>query len=122
MVLQILYVVGNTILPPKYYTHVVVAVVGIMTAYAFSQGCKTDRERDLHGRTILITAASISKLHHLAVLLIPHLSSGCLHPERLNPLNIPGSARRTRHSSHTRASRYGCSRLVGVFTPQHDFQ
>ena len=58
MVLKILYAVGSTILPEKYYTHVVLAVVAVIVLHAFAQGRKTSRERDLHGRTILITAAS----------------------------------------------------------------
>ena len=62
MVLKILYAVGTTILPSQYYTHVVVAVVGIITVYTFAQGRKTSRERDLHGRTILITVASRSNI------------------------------------------------------------
>ncbi|KAI0263823.1 hypothetical protein BC834DRAFT_295657 [Gloeopeniophorella convolvens] len=57
MVLKILYAVGSTILPAEYYTHVVVAIIGIVTIYTLSQGAKTNRERDLHGRTILITGA-----------------------------------------------------------------
>ncbi|KAI0002234.1 hypothetical protein BJV74DRAFT_817993 [Russula compacta] len=57
MVLKILYAVGTAILPSKYYTHAIVAVVGIVTIYTFAQGRKTNRERDLHGRTILITGA-----------------------------------------------------------------
>jgi hypothetical protein len=58
MVLKVLYVVGSTILPEKYYTHAVLAVIAVITLYTFAQGRKTNRERDLHGRTILITAAS----------------------------------------------------------------
>jgi uncharacterized membrane protein YuzA (DUF378 family) len=57
MVLKILYAVGTAVLPSEYYTHLAVAVVGIVTVYAFAQGRKTSRERDLHGRTILITVA-----------------------------------------------------------------
>ena len=58
MVLKILYAVGSTILPEKYYTHIVLAVVAVITLYTVAQGRKTSRERDLHGRTILITAGS----------------------------------------------------------------
>ena len=58
MVLKILYAIGTAILPSEhYYTHLAVAAVGIATVYAFAQGRKTSRERDLHGRTILITVA-----------------------------------------------------------------
>jgi hypothetical protein len=83
MVLKILYAVGSTILPVKYYTHAVLAVIGIVTIYIFSQGRKTNRERDLHGRTILITVASISTcisshdwLTQLACLREPSLRTG----------------------------------------------
>jgi hypothetical protein len=58
MVLKILHAVGSIILPEKYYTHAVLAVVAVITLYTFAQGRKTSRERDLHGRTILITAGS----------------------------------------------------------------
>jgi hypothetical protein len=64
-VLNILYAVGSTILPAEYYTHAILAVVGIITIYTFAQGRKTNRERDLHGRTILITVASRLNLHFL---------------------------------------------------------
>ncbi|KAI0282877.1 hypothetical protein BGY98DRAFT_954054 [Russula aff. rugulosa BPL654] len=58
MVLKILYAIGTAVLPSEhYYTHLAVAAVGIATVYAFAQGRKTSRERDLHGRTILITGA-----------------------------------------------------------------
>ena len=58
MVLKILYAVGTTILPSEYYTHIALAVVGIVTVHTFAQGRKTSRERVLHGRTILITVQS----------------------------------------------------------------
>jgi hypothetical protein len=67
-VLKILYAVGTTILPAEYYTYAVLAVVGIVTIYTFAQGRKTNRERDLHGRTILITVASHLNRHFLTSL------------------------------------------------------
>ncbi|KAI9465245.1 hypothetical protein BJY52DRAFT_1245987 [Lactarius psammicola] len=57
MVLKIFYAVGSTILPEKYYTHAVLVIVAVITVFTFAQGRKTNRERDLHGRTILITGA-----------------------------------------------------------------
>ncbi|KAH9006199.1 hypothetical protein EDB86DRAFT_2872290 [Lactarius hatsudake] len=57
MVLKILYAVGSIILPQKYYTHAFLTVVAAITVYTLAQGRKTNRERDLHGRTILITGA-----------------------------------------------------------------
>jgi len=63
MVLKILYAVGSSILPTKYLPHLVAAILGVVIAYALAQGRYTTRERDLHGRTILITVA-----YHLDVL------------------------------------------------------
>ncbi|KAI0061198.1 hypothetical protein BV25DRAFT_1827074 [Artomyces pyxidatus] len=57
MVLKILATIGPSILPSQYYTHVVLAVIGIVTIHTYAQGRKTTRERDLHGRTILVTGA-----------------------------------------------------------------
>lgn len=57
MVLKILATVGDAILPSKYYTHAVLAVIGLITIYTYAQGRQTTRERDLHGRTILVTVA-----------------------------------------------------------------
>lgn len=41
--------------PRKYGVHVVTGVVGVIIARALSQGRRTNRERDLHARTILVT-------------------------------------------------------------------
>ncbi|KAI0046462.1 hypothetical protein FA95DRAFT_1560111 [Auriscalpium vulgare] len=57
MVLKILAVVGETILPSKYDAHAVLAILTLVTIYTYAQGRKTTRERDLHGRTVLITGA-----------------------------------------------------------------
>ncbi|TFY75725.1 hypothetical protein EWM64_g8283, partial [Hericium alpestre] len=57
MVLKILYNVGPSVLPSKYYTHAVLALVTLVTIYTYAQGRKTNRERDLHGRTIIVTGA-----------------------------------------------------------------
>ena len=85
--LKILYAVGTTILPSDYYTHLALAVVGIVTVYTFAQGRKTSRERVLHGRTILITVASHIQRSHLSVRLTPLLSQGAFTPNGLTLLN-----------------------------------
>lgn len=55
MVVEAAYTVSTHILPPQYYPHAAVtAVLGLIT-YAFAQGRTTNRERDLHARTILVT-------------------------------------------------------------------
>ncbi|THH32442.1 hypothetical protein EUX98_g1714 [Antrodiella citrinella] len=55
MVLAAAYTLSTRVLPPKYYPHAaVVAATGVI-AYAFAQGRMTNRERDLHTRTILVT-------------------------------------------------------------------
>jgi hypothetical protein len=101
-VLKILYAVGTTILPSEYYTHLVVAVVGI-TVYTFAQGCKTSRERDLHGRTILITAAFYFNVNVSHFLADATLFSGSIHSEWVNPVKLPSPAWRIRHSPHLRS-------------------
>jgi hypothetical protein len=58
MALEILSAVGTAILPSAYYTHLSLAVVGIVTVHTFRQGSKTHREEVLHGRTILVTVVS----------------------------------------------------------------
>ena len=55
MVLQVVFNVATFIFRPGYYTHAVAIIVAFLVAYAFSQGRTTNRERDLHARTILIT-------------------------------------------------------------------
>ena len=55
MVLKIAYAAVTSVLTPNHYTHVVLALVAIYALYTYSQGRKTTRERDLHGRTIILT-------------------------------------------------------------------
>lgn len=58
MPLKAAYWLLNAVLLPKYYTHALFAVAALVTLYTYAQGRKTNRERDLHARTILITVAS----------------------------------------------------------------
>lgn len=55
MVLQVVYTISSYVLPSGYYIHAAVGVATLVVTYAFSQGRVTDRERDLHARTILMT-------------------------------------------------------------------
>ncbi|ETW74702.1 hypothetical protein HETIRDRAFT_447059 [Heterobasidion irregulare TC 32-1] len=57
MVLKIAHATLTSILPSKYYTHAVLVIVAIITIHAYAQGRKTNRERDLHGRSIIVTGA-----------------------------------------------------------------
>ena len=59
MVLRIAEVVASALLPRDYWIHVVLLVVGLAAIRAFAQGRKTTRERDLHGRVILVTVRSV---------------------------------------------------------------
>lgn len=63
MVLKAAHALLNAVLPPKYYTHALIAVAVLVSVYTYAQGRKTNRERDLHARTILITVASLSSLY-----------------------------------------------------------
>jgi len=56
MVLKILgAAVSSTFFPTQYVVHIVVAIVTILALRAFSQGRRTNRERDLHARIVLVT-------------------------------------------------------------------
>ena len=60
MVLQAAYTLVTYVLPSGYYWHIgISAAVGLIT-YAFAQGRTTNRERDLHARTILVTVCPLS--------------------------------------------------------------
>ncbi|KAI6124646.1 hypothetical protein EV401DRAFT_2055836 [Pisolithus croceorrhizus] len=55
MVLKMLGAAVNTLLPPKYYVHACLAVLLIVIFHAFAQGRRTNRERDMHARVVLVT-------------------------------------------------------------------
>ena len=55
MVLKIAHAAATSVLDPGYYTPVIVAALAVYALYTYSQGRKTSRERDLHGRTIILT-------------------------------------------------------------------
>lgn len=59
MVLQVVFNAASFIFRPGYYTYGIGAIVLFLFTYAFSQGRTTNRERDLHARTILITVRLI---------------------------------------------------------------
>lgn len=42
-------------IPSAYYVYILVAVLTLVVTHAISQGRKTNRERDLHARIILVT-------------------------------------------------------------------
>ena len=58
MVLKIVEAFASSFLPTQYIVHIVVGIVIILTLRAVSQGRRTTRERDLHGRTVLITVST----------------------------------------------------------------
>ncbi|KAG6901751.1 hypothetical protein C0995_008316 [Termitomyces sp. Mi166 len=55
MVLKIAGAAYTAFFPTQYAVHVVIGLVTVLVLRAFSQGRKTNRERDLHGRKILVT-------------------------------------------------------------------
>ncbi|KAF7797126.1 hypothetical protein EIP86_008318 [Pleurotus ostreatoroseus] len=55
MVLQLFFKAANYVFESKYFYHGVIAIIALVITYAFSQGRTTNRERDLHARTIVIT-------------------------------------------------------------------
>lgn len=55
MVLQAAYTFVNHALPSGYYWHICGTLAAGVVTYAFAQGRTTNRDRDLHARTILVT-------------------------------------------------------------------
>lgn len=55
MVLQIVGSAFNAFFPTKYTYHIVLGILVVLVLRVFSQGRATNRERDLHGRKIIIT-------------------------------------------------------------------
>jgi hypothetical protein len=56
MVLGLLAVVyDSTYIPSRYITHIIAGAIIALFFRAYSQGRKTDRERDLHARYVLVT-------------------------------------------------------------------
>lgn len=58
MVLRILEVAAQALWPAKYTTHIIVGLVTLYVMRTFSQGRRTNRERDLHARKVLVTVSS----------------------------------------------------------------
>lgn len=58
--LDILY----SAIPSKYYLYILVAILILAIIHAFAQGRRTDRERDLHARVILVTVRKTCSLNH----------------------------------------------------------
>jgi hypothetical protein len=90
-----------------------------------AQGRKTNREKGLHGRTILITAA----FHFNIVVSLfgdTTLFSGGIHPEFewINPVKLPSPVHRA-HTSYLSSLTLQIQALlqhVGICTPQYHFQ
>lgn len=48
----------SDIIPSNYYVHILLGLLTLTVIWAFGQGRSTDRERDLHARTILVTVST----------------------------------------------------------------
>ncbi|KAK7054803.1 hypothetical protein VNI00_003266 [Paramarasmius palmivorus] len=84
MVLHVLASVTTKYFPTQYTVHIVVAVASIYALYAFSQGRKTNRERDLHARVILITGGFTP----LGLTLLQQLAERGAHIIALTPFPV----------------------------------
>jgi len=68
MVLRILEVFFTSYFPTQYAVHIAVGILTIYVLRTFAQGRKTNRERDLHARVVLVTVSQGS-------LIISHFSN-----------------------------------------------
>ena len=57
MVLQVVYGALTAVLPPRYWPHAAVAGALLLVVYAYAKGPRTNRERDLHARVVLLTVS-----------------------------------------------------------------
>lgn len=55
MVLRIAEAFASRFFPTQYLIHIGVGILSLLVLRAFSQGRRTDRERDLHARIVLVT-------------------------------------------------------------------
>ncbi|KAK7691963.1 hypothetical protein QCA50_005368 [Cerrena zonata] len=90
MVLEQAYALSKRIIPPHYYPHAAVSSLALLVTFAFAQGRTTNRERDLHARTIIVTGAFTP----LGITLITALASRGAHIIALSqyPLEHPQPA------------------------------
>ena len=58
MVLRIVEAFASKYFPTQYLVHIAIGIVTLLVLRAFSQGRTTNRERDLHARTIMLTVRS----------------------------------------------------------------
>lgn len=58
MVLKAAYALATYALPTGYYWHTAIGIGTLVVTYAFAQGKTTDRDRDLHARTVLVTVST----------------------------------------------------------------
>ncbi|KAG6826283.1 hypothetical protein H0H92_000453 [Tricholoma furcatifolium] len=83
MVLKIAGAAYSAYFPTQYLVHVVVGLVTVLALRAFSQGRRTNRERDLHARKILVTGGftplGLTLLQSLAER-GAHIIALCPHP------------------------------------------
>ncbi|KAG6334778.1 hypothetical protein ID866_4311 [Astraeus odoratus] len=84
MVLKMLGAAVNTLLPSKYYVHAVMSVLAIVVIHAFAQGRRTNRERDMHARVILVTGGFTP----LGLTLLQNLAERGAHIIALSPMPI----------------------------------
>lgn len=59
MPVPIIVTLASKYYPTKYFLQLCASLIAIFLVRAFAQGRKTNRERDLHGRVILLTVRTL---------------------------------------------------------------
>ncbi|EIW80608.1 hypothetical protein CONPUDRAFT_125423 [Coniophora puteana RWD-64-598 SS2] len=87
MVLKLTLAAVDKLLPSTYYLHVVVAVAVVLITRVVSQGRRTTRDRDMHGRIFLVTGGFTP----LGITLLEQLAARGAHIIALSPkpINAP---------------------------------
>ncbi|KAI0090879.1 hypothetical protein BDY19DRAFT_992280 [Irpex rosettiformis] len=84
MVLQAAYSLVSNAIPSGYFWHIAGSLAVVVVTHAFAQGRTTDRERDLHARTILVTGSFTP----LGLTIISNLASRGAHIIALSPYSL----------------------------------
>ncbi|TFK45165.1 hypothetical protein BDQ12DRAFT_708903 [Crucibulum laeve] len=84
MVLGVVDALARRFFPTQYIVHILVGFVVVVALRAFSQGKRTNRERDLHARTILVTGGFTP----LGLILLHNLAARGAHIIALSPYPV----------------------------------
>lgn len=76
MVLKVVEALASTYFSTQYILHISIAFITILVLRAFSQGRRTNRERDLHARVVLITVSVVAPIQKKKLTELRYIKGG----------------------------------------------